>query len=556
MRSFWFAAIAAVGLGGLMACGGGSTPTAPPPPTLSSITVSPVTDSVGVGATVALAAKANYSDGTSIAETSSAAWSSSDTSKATVSTSGVVTGVATGSAVISATFQGKTGTAAVTVAGATGNATSLVLTPNGTFAYLNATVQMVDTATLTDGSTLDATNQTAWSVADQTIATISNTGLVTGLKTGTVVVTAQYGGSTQTQSITVGYALPTNDVPMIDMTAGQTYKGYEGNLYPGSLKTAPATHDAEGTKRGGEIQPLDQNGNPSSSGAIALISVGLSNTHIEFSAFVNYVNTTAGLNLNPRMAVLDGAMGGAQPCDWIDPFKTPQQNCVLVPTKVNQNQYDRVRDEVLATATGAPGAPAGCGTTSNPCLTEKQVQVIWLKDTDPNPVGSGLVPLCDPAQSPGCTNDPATAAPLNYEKEIGQILRAAKVRYPNLKQVFMASRIYAGYILIAGSPEPYAYENGYSVKWTIQAQIDQIDGKGVDAVAGDLDYNSGLAPWVAWGPYFWANGATPNSEGTFWVVGDYLTADHQHPNTQGAAKIVGLLYNFFESSAYTPWFRK
>lgn len=569
MRSVWFAAIVAVMLGGWVACGGGGT-AAPPVVSLTSVSVTPQTPSIAVGSTGQLVATAHYSDGTSTVVTSTASWSSSDTTKVTVSTAGVVTAVAAGSATVSATFQSVTGSTSVTATGGGGGGggatlMSLTIAPNGPFAYLNQTVQLSNTAMFTDGSTMDVTAQTQWSIADPTIATLSSNGLITGLKTGNVDVTAKYSGLSTTMSVTVGYTLPTNDVPLVDFAPGQTYKGFSGNLYENNSNSAPADHDAEGVTRGKAIQPLDQNGNPSSNGSIVLISVGLSNTHIEFSAFVNYVNSTPGLNLNPRLAVLDGAMGGAQPCDWIDPFKTPLQNCVLVPSKVNQNQYDRIRDEVLATATGAPGAPAGCGTTSNPCLSEKQVQAIWLKDTDPNPVGSGLVPLCDPAQTPGCTNDPAKAAPLNYEAEIGQILRAMRVRYPNLKQVFLASRIYAGYILIAGSPEPYAYENGFSVKWAIQAQIDQIRGKGKDPIAGDLDYTTGVAPWIAWAPYMWANGATPCSNclsdtvggntQLFWVVGDYLTKDHQHPNTQGAAKVTGLLYNFFQSSAYTPWFR-
>src|SRR5581483_6995557 len=99
--------------------------------------------------------------------------------------------------------------------------------------------------------------------------------------------------------------------------------------------------------------------------------------------------------------------------------------------------------------------------------------------------------------------------------------------------VFLASRIYAGYIIIDKSPEVFAYEYGFSAKWAIQAQIDQIRGQGIDPVAGDLDYNSGTAAWVASGPYLWADGANPRSDKLLWLSSMYQTKDYQHPNSFG-----------------------
>lgn len=80
---------------------------------VTGVTVTPATASVAVGATVSIAASVAPSDATDKTVT----WSSSDTSKATVSQAGVVTGVAVGSATITATTTSgaKTATSAVTV---------------------------------------------------------------------------------------------------------------------------------------------------------------------------------------------------------------------------------------------------------------------------------------------------------------------------------------------------------------------------------------------------------------------------------------------------------
>ncbi len=72
--------------------------------TVTSIAVTPASISLSVGATLQLVATATYSDGTQGAVTSSVTWSSSDLTIATVTSAGVATGVAEGSATIQATL--------------------------------------------------------------------------------------------------------------------------------------------------------------------------------------------------------------------------------------------------------------------------------------------------------------------------------------------------------------------------------------------------------------------------------------------------------------------
>jgi trimeric autotransporter adhesin len=95
-------------------------------PTVSSITVDPPTPTVGFGqgaTTIQMTAVATYNDGSTGNLTggtsctgSVACWSSSDTSVATISTGGVLTGVSAGTATITAASGSVTGTTTATVA--------------------------------------------------------------------------------------------------------------------------------------------------------------------------------------------------------------------------------------------------------------------------------------------------------------------------------------------------------------------------------------------------------------------------------------------------------
>jgi len=526
---------------------------------VTAIVVTAPLSSVAIGQFLPLTATATYGDSSTKDVSAQATWTSADNANATVSTLGVVQGLdATSAVTITASLGGQSGS--VPVAVVKGNASSLLtLFPTDGWAYLNSTLQMSATYTPSGGKPQDVTSQTTWSSSDPSKASVNASGLVKGLiSDGEVLITGTYQGNTTSTLLTVSHAPLASNIPIMDMTAGQTYMGFPGGLYESGNNPPMDHHDPDGIAFGTQIQPLDINGNPSANGAIAFISIGLSNTSLEFGGFVSYVaDPSRSSQVNPRLAVLNGAKPGEAACSYVDPVLAPIDTCTIQPytSGDKQNQYDRIRDEVLATASGAPGVAAGCGTTANPCLSEKQVQAVWVKEASPAPEGSGFSTLCDPSTS-GCVNDVTTTEALHFEQQLGQTARALRVRYPNLKQVFLASRIYAGYIIIDKSPEPFAYEYGFSAKWVIQAQIDQIRGQGTDPVAGDLNYNNGTTPWIAWGPYFWANGANPRKDGLEWIRDtDYQTKDYQHPSQAGINKVDSLLFEFFTTSAYTPWFR-
>jgi uncharacterized protein YjdB len=121
-------------------------------------------------------------------------WSSSNSTIASVSTNGLVTGVANGSATITATTQdgNYTATSAITVA--TIPVTSVIVSPTTATISLNKTRQL--TATILPAN---ASNKTViWSSGNASIATINANGLVTGVAVGstTITVTTQDGNKT------------------------------------------------------------------------------------------------------------------------------------------------------------------------------------------------------------------------------------------------------------------------------------------------------------------------------------------------------------------------
>jgi hypothetical protein len=308
--------------------------------------------------------------------------------------------------------------------------------------------------------------------------------------------------------------LPVN--PMLPLTELPpfTYYGRSGGLYPGGSNAMPSRHDSVGRARARAVIPRDSAGNPDAAGKYVIMSMGMSNTTMEWCSANPYACSSWGFNgqaaADPavnkvELAIANGAMGGQTATFWDDPADA---------------NYARVRDSVLG--------PRGLG--------EAQVQVLWLKVAHPNP-----------ASGPGNGGMPAAGSDADsLVMHMGAIARAAKIRYPNLQMVFASSRIYAGYATIALNPEPYAYESGFAVKWLIEAQITQMAGGAIDPRAGDLNYD-GPAPWIAWGPYLWANGLTPRADGLTWEVSEFAS-DGTHPAQAAQQKVGTMLLDFFKTS--------
>ncbi len=290
----------------------------------------------------------------------------------------------------------------------------------------------------------------------------------------------------------------TGRIPLNDLGAG-LYLGVPGGLYPGGVNARPAAHEAAGLAIAQGIVPLDTLGQPDPvNGRVVLISIGMSNATQEFRRFVTLSDADALRRSTTR--VIDCAVGG-QSAGVIDDPAVPYWDSVAT----------RLR-----------------GRGSSPL----QAQVAWIKEADAGPTGTFVV------------------SSESLAVHLARIVRILKVKFPNIQLAYFTSRIYAGYATTTLNPEPYAYESGFAVRKVIERQL-----------AGDpaLNYDPGVgpveSPWLAWGPYLWADGLTPRSDGLTWACSE-LATDGTHPSATGQMKVADSLLAFFRWDATTaPWYR-
>lgn len=276
-----------------------------------------------------------------------------------------------------------------------------------------------------------------------------------------------------------------------------TPTGFQGGLYPGGVNSRPAGHEAGGLAQAGQIQPLDLSGSPDPvNGKIGLISIGMSNTAMEFRTFRQFA--LADPAVNPQVVFINGAQAGVTAEQWIDPDAASWVEALR-------------RVEELG-------------------LSAEQVQAAWVKLTL---IGQG--------------DFPQEAQLLQSYLEL--TAQNLLINFPNVKLAYFSSRTRSYLAWIGLDPEPSAYESGFAVKWLVEQQISGDPGLNYDPEQGTV-----AAPWISWGPYLWADGENPRSDGLTWLQED-LIGDCTHPTDLGEAKAAGMMLDFFRTdSTSRSWF--
>jgi hypothetical protein len=287
-------------------------------------------------------------------------------------------------------------------------------------------------------------------------------------------------------------------VPLDEMTATDRYQGQDGGLYGAGQNRPAKAHLQTAQQELARIGPLNAAGRPAADGKIVLLSVGMSNTSMEFARFKKLADADEARA--KAVVLVDGAQGAMTAVSWAGQKPDPRQPDVW-----------KVVEERLKSAG----------------VTAQQVQVLWVKHAR--------------KITPQLGRFPAHADEL--KANIITSLQIARQRFPNLRVAYLSSRTYAGYASISICPEPFAYEGAFAVRWVIQAQINGDKQLNCDPARGEVK-----APLLLWGPYLWANGVKPRkSDGLFYKKEDFQK-DGVHPTRdKGEPKVADLLLKFFKT---------
>jgi uncharacterized protein YjdB len=246
-------------------------PGAPAP--VASVTLSATSTSMLVGQSQPVTVVLKDAQGNTLAGRT-ISWNSSNLGVVTVAPNGTVTAVGGGTATVTATSEGKSGSLAFTVTASTPVApvASVTLSAPGTSLAVGQSMQV--TATLKDGHGTLLTGRTiTWSSSAPNVASVSGSGVVTGVAAGTAMITATSEGVTGSIAFSVtssgsGTASVTVTLSSPALTVGQTTqavavaKDGSGNTLSGT-PTWASSNNAVATV--------------SSSGMVTAVSAGTAN---------------------------------------------------------------------------------------------------------------------------------------------------------------------------------------------------------------------------------------------------------------------------------------
>ncbi len=259
---------------------------------VASVTVSPASATIAVGATRQLSAVTKDSAGGTLTGRV-VTWASSNTAVATVNGSGLVSGVAAGSATITATSEGQSGTSAITVMVVP--VASVTVSPASATIAVGATRQLSAVTKDSAGGTLTGRVVT-WASSNTAVATVNGSGLVSGIAVGSATITATSEGKNGTASITVAI------VPVASVTVSPS----SANIAVGATRQLSAvTKDSAGNTLTGRVVTWAS----SNTGAATVNGSGLVSGVAAGSAMITA--TSEGKSGSASIIVTGGGGGGA-----------------------------------------------------------------------------------------------------------------------------------------------------------------------------------------------------------------------------------------------------
>ncbi|MBP8917434.1 MAG: hypothetical protein KBG70_11880 [Chitinophagales bacterium] len=298
-------------------------------------------------------------------------------------------------------------------------------------------------------------------------------------------------------------------IPLTDLGTG-FYEGIQGGLYPGGSNTRPAVHQQKGIDISHTIEPLNDAGTVSyDNGQVLFIGMGGSNASNAYNMFIDTMKHYDWKGTSQCMNVKGLFYGGKDLHDMIDTTST--------------FYWDELQGRLF-----------------NRNDTWEQVQIVWILEQSE-------------------LDTPDIAYYIDYvADQYTTLMHVMLDSMPNLKMVYLSGFHYTGYThpeheLYDFLVEPKGYWGNLAIKELIERQING------DPLL-DFEGEGRVAPYVNWGPYFWADGVNPRG-GDFltWPCEDYRDDDTGggfHLEEIGKYKEAKMLINFFETDTVASWWYK
>jgi alpha-tubulin suppressor-like RCC1 family protein len=179
----------------------GSTPLSVVGAALGSISIVPGDVSIPVGIRQQFTAVGAFGDGRTQDITSSVTWTTSSSEVGTINNAGLATTINIGTTSVKASFGSIFSTVSLEVNPAA--LSSVLVAPENSSLGINTTRQYTATANFSGGSSYDVTAYATFNSSNPSIATIDDTGLATGIGTGSTNIMAGFGGQTGSASLEV-----------------------------------------------------------------------------------------------------------------------------------------------------------------------------------------------------------------------------------------------------------------------------------------------------------------------------------------------------------------
>lgn len=183
---------------------------------VAAVTVAPGSATLTAGQTVSLSAAVTDANG-NVLSGRAVTWSSANNNVAKVSTLGLVTAVAAGTTMITATSEGKSGTSQMIVNAAATPVASVAVNPDSANLSIGGNVTLSATVRDASGATLSGRTVT-WASSATNIATVSSSGVVTAIANGTATITATSEGKSGTAKIVVAPSVVPITLALVKVT--------------------------------------------------------------------------------------------------------------------------------------------------------------------------------------------------------------------------------------------------------------------------------------------------------------------------------------------------